>query len=997
MKKFILFLSFTLAFIYTVGAQTNGSWFPAGADLSYPRTLLKASQMAAVQASLASNTNSTIYAGLYSNATAAPPTDNATTDNRRTRATMAKNAAFVVLMDKNPASGTLVPLTGTARTALINKTKILLENVNTTVDAATSYTNWQWRSKELIDYLVAYDLLCGAGESPASLALSKTKLQLFAANLYEKSVTPYTFFFYSISFYKDFKNNHVLMTAAALGLAAIVLNDATGTDPKMQPVNWINTGLYNLDNLLWRDEKRLSDPEKVAGYAEGPYYFKYAFLNCLPFIRAMGNFLPDGSLNYTYNNTTRSIRNPYFDPAYDRLYDWITTITMPDGRFPALEDSYIDMGMPELVMTGKSKYVRPMYFNNLTSNQLNSLHAQLRDITVDMRAAFLAAQISPATLTYSNLTALPHSGNLVFRSGNDSLANYLHLYGKNGLALNNSGGHNHGDASSFILHAQGQLLALDAGYLNYNRRAEVGNANNHNLVLVDKEGPAIGTEGSANDAEAFIQNMFQNGTIAYGEVRTSYRNTNIIRKTISVRNSYFLMADFMQADATHNYTWQLHGYGLENGTAATGTFTDSLTAGEGIWQKNNVHLKAHVTATGGATAYIKATNKHELTYNTPEDHTTMLVEKQNVAQTQFLAALHPYTTEALQIKTTSTPTTAALTITGPDYKDMAWTQTDSLISTFNTFGSTVSSDAQLTLFSVQAADSTFSQAFLEHGTILQKDTTLLIQSTKRAAISLVKVNDTTYNAYVSRATMLFLAMENPPASVTGDSISTFAYNADKHQLLITFTGPSACTIILTTPAPAPPITVPTPIAEPIDLSGIREHDAVLLSWQSSPQPTTIGFAVQRRSEAESEFKQIGLVKAGGITDYSFRDSLAPATPVYYRLQQLHTDSTFTYSSIISLPESSVLGISLPEQTANQPTLLVGPVPADRYLDISFSDPKQSVMLRLLTQDGRIQQQTYFKKATRLPVGTLAPGLYYLQAHNKAGNLIAKPKKIIIVH
>ena len=995
MIKILLSLFFSLLHFYTVNAQTNGSWFPPGADLSYPRTLLKASQIPAVQASLSENTNLTIYTGLYGNATATPPASNATTDERRARATMAKNAAFVVLMNRKPVSGLLVALTETERTAFINKTKNLLENLNTTVDAATSYTNWQWRSKELIDYLVAYDLLCGTGESAAAMARSKTKLQLFAANLYEKSVTSYSLFFFSISFYKDFKNNHVLMTAAALGLSAIVLNSATGSDSKMQPVNWINTGFYNIDNLLWRDEQRLSDPEKVAGYAEGPYYFKYAFLNCLPFIRAMGNFLPDGSLDYTFNNTTRSIRNPYFDPAYDRLYDWITAIAMPDGRFPALEDSYLDMGMPELVMTGKSKYALPMYFSNLAPNQLNSLHAQLRDLTVDMRAAYLAARISPATPQRNNLTALPHSGNLVFRSGDDSLANYLQLYGKHGLPLTNSGGHNHGDAGSFILHAKGQLLALDAGYLNYNRRMEVGNANNHNLVLVDNAGPAISTEGSANDAEAFIQNTFQNGAIAYGEVQTSYHHTNIIRKTLAVRNSYYLMADFIKADATHNYTWQLHGYGLENSTAATGIFTDSLANGEGIWQKNNVHLKAHVTATGGATAYTKATNKHELTYNIPEDHTTLLVEKRNVAQTQFLATLHPYTTGSLRVKTTSTPTTAALTITCSDYKDLVWTQTDNLIATFDNFGTTVSSDASLTFFSVLAADSTFAQAFLEQGTLLQNDTTLLIQSTKRASISLVKLNDTTYTTYVSRATTLTLSLENPPASVTGDSISTFAYDTNKHQLLITFTGPSAGTILLTTPAPAPPLSAPI-VKEPVQLSGNRAEEDVLLSWQSPPVPTMVGFAVQRRREEESEFKEIGLVKVIETADYNFRDSLAPATPVYYRLQQLHTDSSFTYSSVVSLPERSVLGISLPEQTA-QPTLLVGPVPANRYLNVSFSDPKQRVLLRLLAQDGRVPQQSYFKKEIRLNVSALAPGLYYLQACDQAGNLIAKTRKVIILH
>ena len=296
-------------------------------------------------------------------------------------------------MDRKPSAGTLTSLSAADRTKLVTNVKSLLENINTAVEAVTNYTNWQWRSKELIDYMIAYDLLRGAGEDETAMAASKTKLQEFAGNLYNQSVTGFIRVYY---FYNNIKNNHALMTAAALGLSAVVLNDATSTIATQQPINWINNGLYNIDNVLWRDAKRQSDSTAIAGYAEGPYYFKYAFLNVLPFVRAMGNFLPDGRNRYTYNGVSRSIRNPYYDPKYDLLYEWMSAILMPDGRYPALEDSYIDMGMPELALTGKSQYVQPLHLKKLASNQLNSLTEQLRDLTVDMRAAYLAANIEPS-------------------------------------------------------------------------------------------------------------------------------------------------------------------------------------------------------------------------------------------------------------------------------------------------------------------------------------------------------------------------------------------------------------------------------------------------------------------------------------------------------------------------------------------------------------------------------------------------------------------------
>jgi hypothetical protein len=376
----------------------QGSWQPAGADLGYPRTLLKADALTSVRASLAAPDRLAIYRSLWADVQGAPIADNTASGSRRARATWAKNAAFVVLLGQQPAaSNGLTALSDAQRSTLVSSTRSLLENLNPSVEVfatwagATPYTEWQWRSKELIDYLIAYDLLRGAGESDASLRASQLKLQAFAGNLYRQATTPLLW----VTFFGTIKNNHTLMTSAALGMAAVVLNDASSTDANQQPTSWAGAGLYHIDNVLWRDAQRQSDSTQVAGYAEGPYYAKYALLNCLPFFRALGNFLPDGSQAYTFGGTTRHLRNPYFDPKYTRLYDWLTAIMLPDGRLPALEDSYVDMGMPELALTGRAEYVKPMYFSKLSGTNMASALAQLRDATVDMRAAWLAAAVLP--------------------------------------------------------------------------------------------------------------------------------------------------------------------------------------------------------------------------------------------------------------------------------------------------------------------------------------------------------------------------------------------------------------------------------------------------------------------------------------------------------------------------------------------------------------------------------------------------------------------------
>jgi hypothetical protein len=963
-------------------AQT-GNWAPVGADLSYPRTLLKTSDIPAVRASLATASNQALYQGLYNEAQGTASGDNTSSSGRRMRATFAKNAAFVALLDYQPGSSNdnLVGLEAAIRTDLLIKTRTLLENLNPNVEGFTSYTEWQWRSKELIDYLIAYDLLRGAGETPATLAASQARLQEFAGNLYRQSTTP----FFGISFYSYVKNNHTLMTAAALGMAAVVLSEATSTDRNRQPTTWAGAGLYHIDNILWRDAQRQSDSTQVTGYAEGPYYCKYALLNCLPFFRAMGHFLPDGRQTYTFGTSARSIRNPYYDPKYTRLYDWLAAITLPDGRLPALEDSYVDMAMPELALTGQARYVQPLALNRLTGTPMRSLTAQLRDVTVDMRAAYLAAALAPTSPEHPALTVLPGSGNLIFRSGSDSLASYFHLYGRGGLAQANSGGHGQGSAGSFLLHAYGQQLALDPGYLSYDRRAEVGQATNHNLVLVDGAGPAIGTAGVASPAMSTVQNPLQTPLLSYGEVKTAYQGVSIVRKALFIRNSYYLLADAMSAAAPHTYTWQLHGYGLAAGQpATTGTFTDSLATHEGRWQKNGVTLLAHVTATSGATAYTTATNPHETTYGTAENHTTLLVRKSSSAQTQFLAALYPYTGRTPRLRTTSTEATAALSSTGA-FIDVAFTQADSTLQTdaSGKLPAALRADGQLNFYS---ADSTgaFAQFFVQQGTALYLGEEPLLQAANRATVSWQKIDATRYEGSVSRPTSLTLALASPPTTVAGSGLASYYYDALHRQLHLVLQAASAFAVELAPVASAQPL--------PVTLrafTGQRQAPAtVRLRWQTASEANSRGFAVQRQAHPAGAFETLAFVPSRGgaqlPASYEFLDAAAPAATAYYRLQQLDTDGVATYSPVVAVAGSE----------AAAPSLMAWPVPARHTLWVRY-DATAQVLFRLRDTTGRVVRQLTFQQQAQLDISNLPAGVYYLQASSEGNELPSASQKIVI--
>ncbi len=957
----------------------SGAWLPDSARLAYPRTLLATPALPRVQASLIEPSRRAIFQTLWADVQNPPPADNTSVSGRRARATWAKNAAFAVLLNRQPAGASgLTPLPAETHDALAASARSLLESLNTEVEpfatwtGTTPYTEWQWRSKELIDYLIAYDLLRGAGESAATLAAGQARLQVFAGNLYRQSTTPLMGF----TFYSTVKNNHTLMTAAALGMAAVVLNDATSTDANQQPVRWAGVGLHTIDNVLWRDAQRQSDSMQVAGYAEGPYYCKYALLNCLPYFRAMGNFLPDGRQPYTFGSSTRSIRNPYFDPKYDRLYEWLTAIRLPDGRLPALEDSYVDMGMPELALTGKPRYVKPMYYSKISGTGMASDLAQLRDATVDMRAAWLAAAVAPTAPAHPALTVLPGSGNLIFRSGADSAATYLHVYGRGGIAQSNSGGHNQGDASSFILHAQGQLLALDPGYLSYGRRAEVGAATNHNLVLVDGAGPALGAPGATNSAPAAIEHTFQTPQLSYGEVTTSYQNARLTRKTLFVRSTYYLLADAVSAAAPRTYTWQLHGYGLAGGTASTGTFAGNLAGHEGTWQKNGVRLLAHVAGTGTAATYATATNPHETTYNTAENHTTLLVQQSGAAQTQFLSALYPYADQPPQVATTSQATTAALATAADGFVDIAFAQADTVLAAdaSGRLPQPVQSDGLLNFYSTDASGE-FAQLFVQAGTGLHVGPVAVLTSSRRADVSWQRLGPGRYAGYASRATTLLLALGSAPTAVRGAGVASYAYDASLQQLRVVLSQASDFEVAL--PA-AGSSTAPLPVVL-TDFAGQRQGAAVALSWHTASEQRNAGFEVQRRAAGEADFTILGFVAGVGAasrrTGYAFRDAAAPAGPVYYRLRQLDLDSTATYSPVVAMA-----GTTPGAATAS---LRVFPQPARDWLRVQLTSSALPITLQLLDNLGRVVRQQLCQAETQLDVRGLPAGLYYLVASGTA--------------
>jgi len=637
--------------VYTAGAQ--GSFTPEGADLSFPRTLLDRREIAQVQARLSSTaTNLKLYEDIYRDATRTVPTQNAVYAERFRRSIIAREAAFVYLMDRKPVDGELVPLLTNERDELLAKVIGLLEAANPVVDIQEGfsfYYSWQFRTNELAMYLVAYDLLRGADVAPNRLAASAARLQEFAGNFYKRTDPLYPFPGVpglKIDFYSYNANNHGVMYSSTLGLAGIVLGDLTSPDEAYQPQQWIQAGMWNLDNTLWRAQgllTRVSDSTGVYGYAEGPNYFDYGFKNAMPFLRAAGNFLPEGHRTYTFRKYTnpirsgtvgtlesRSIRNPWHDPKYHGLLEWLNCIRMPDGRYPAVHDSGLGFKTQLPALFGISKYNVP------------SLRSNYRSVWV--RTQYLCTGTAEGSYDQPLFQALPDAGSLVFRSAyNDPAATYMHLIGKQGIALSGAKAHHQADATSMQLYYAGEDLILDPGYPGAPQRLATATATSHNLVLVDGQGPEVANgEFVDRENEAFIEHTADLPGLDYGEIRSGWKGADITRKTAFIDDAFFVVQDVVRADQPHDFTFQLHGHGLmgsspdsKEGALVTHFDNDSYT-----YTRGDHNLLGVTLARGGVDDFeIRLDSAAISGYR---QHSTTLAHERSTSATEFLTLLYPY-------------------------------------------------------------------------------------------------------------------------------------------------------------------------------------------------------------------------------------------------------------------------------------------------------------------------------------------------------------------
>ena len=89
------------------------------------------------------------------------------------------------------------------------------------------------------------------------------------------------------------------------------------------------------------------------------------------------------------------------------------------------------------------------------------------------------------------------------------------------------------------------------------------------------------------------------------------------------------------------------------------------------------------------------------------------------------------------------------------------------------------------------------------------------------------------------------------------------------------------------------------------LQGENLQVGTMLSWSTAYEEDNALFVVEK-SEDGVNFSDIGTLEAAGtsddVRDYNFLDILANAERSYYRLKQVDTDGSFSYSEVVAVPQ-----------------------------------------------------------------------------------------------
>ena len=539
-----------------------------------------------------------LYADLYRLAGSEP-------SSRIEASAVAKALGFVLIVGLDEQ---LLPLSPGEFSEKMTRLESLLAGIDPTVSGVAE--EFQWRAVELMQFATAYDFLRAAKGSPVPPA--ENAIALFADNAAQQLCGSFVV-----------RNNLSIKLAAAAGYAALMLQGGHYDEAKNTPEQWLEASYLHIEKTLFEYQGNGSG---YYGYSEGPWYFRYAMQNLIPFLLAIDASSDGGTMVIG----GKDVRSPLRDPKYLRLFEWIGALRMPDGMLPPFEDTYMQAWFPEAAAVAAQQPEagflswqnydgggRPMEPSRLSAELSRNFDTRVEYLLTEAMATGGEMQL-PLT------QIMPDAGYAVFRSGWTPDALYFALIGKHGIARTHrspvGSGHKHANETAFILHAGGELLAIEPGYHSSGEREELIFGDNHNILLIDGKGPdstSWGTFLFGVDAE--IGDTLGSGNAGMVSIRTNYAGADIERRAVMLGGQYVILSDRVASGTEREFTHQLHGNGLESAATCT---ADPVRQGA-VWTRNAMKLHAVVSTPDGAPAQRLVTRRHAPAGQRFADHSAL--------------------------------------------------------------------------------------------------------------------------------------------------------------------------------------------------------------------------------------------------------------------------------------------------------------------------------------------------------------------------------------
>jgi len=640
---------------------------PAGVDLARPRILLRSSEIPLAQERVLREPYRTLLAAVVARAADADAValddDGIAAHRRKSRA--AKSLAFLYAIDRTIVAGELTSLSEIGqRQAVGDRVRELLLHVFARSRLAVEPPIGGWdrdisSSEELMQYAVAYDTLLGAGyDFGDDEAAIVEKLVAFAAELYENFVRPET----ASNWARLHQNNHRSKTGASLAAAAIALAEYSplpGEDPRgiREPRAWLDYGLDQVDFII-----RWVLVTGDGAYAEGPFYWRFNSENILPLARAWNRLL-GGRPHVTAAGL--EIRDFWTDPLFARTARWMLDMTLPDGSLAPVDDgnpgrSYYFGLLPPLAAMRAAFAWR--WQNAPAPFEVEG--------NIDLAADAIVAyddSIVPRPPDGSPTAFYVEGGNAILRSDWSEDAVLVMVQGEHDTASQfgrdrdgrgvGPQSHEHAEPGSFLLHAYGERLLLDPGYLNFGGREAVNQPEHHNLILVDGKGPVDYLDPTFRwnrrtgrppiDGNATLSDTVDTGFADAVRVTSRYgqpaaRAARIQRRFVLLAHRTLVIADDVvgPSNPAREYTWVLHGNG---GGDSGGEFEQSDHGG--LWTQGAARVSSDIVFDTGSPRFAVETGVHENPGNKRRTHSVLHASTTGEA-VRSLQLIHPSRTAA---------------------------------------------------------------------------------------------------------------------------------------------------------------------------------------------------------------------------------------------------------------------------------------------------------------------------------------------------------------